>query len=114
MGLTLVKRAISPLVSLHPERKRLAIVLGNFSPPPHHHDSATRRRHTTDLMRGLHRQLAEPDQAEFAGAACSTLDRTNHTTHEQQGREICRYLAWRSRNPHDRRLHKIGRPGERC
>ena len=45
-------------------------------------------------------------EAQFTGLRYFALDGTNHPTHKQQGRAIRRYIAWRNRNPHDRRLRK--------
>lgn len=35
------------------------------------------------------------------------LDGTDHSSHKEQGRAIRRYISWRNRDPHDRRLRKV-------
>ena len=46
-------------------------------------------------------------EAQFTGLRYFALDGTDHATHKEQGRAIRRYISWRNRNPHDRRLRKI-------
>jgi hypothetical protein len=36
-----------------------------------------------------------------------TLDGTDHPSHQQQASMIRRYITWRNRNAHDRRLREI-------
>ena len=46
-------------------------------------------------------------EAQFTGLRYFALDGTDHATHQQQSRAIRRYISWRNRNPHDRRLREV-------
>jgi hypothetical protein len=46
-------------------------------------------------------------EAQFTGLRYFALDGTDHPTHAEQGRAIRRYIHWRNRNTHDRRLRRI-------
>jgi hypothetical protein len=46
-------------------------------------------------------------EAQFAALRNFTLDGTDHTSHQEQGSMIRRYIAWRNRNAHDKRLREI-------
>jgi transposase len=98
--------------SLYPEHKRLAIVLDNFSP---HLTTKTDRRvgdyaaaHNIELVYvPFNASWLNRIEAQFTGLRYFALDGTDHTTHKEQGRAIRRYISWRNRNPHDRRLRKV-------
>jgi hypothetical protein len=53
------------------------------------------------------RQLPEPDRGAFAALRYFTLDGTDHPSRHQQASMIRRYITWRNRNAHDRRLREI-------
>jgi hypothetical protein len=46
-------------------------------------------------------------EAQFAGLRYFALDGTDHASHKEQSQAIRRYISWRNRDPHDRRLRKI-------
>ena len=46
-------------------------------------------------------------EAQFTGLRYFALDATDHPTHAEQGRAIRRYIHWRNRNTHNRRLRHI-------
>jgi hypothetical protein len=46
-------------------------------------------------------------EAQFTGLRYFALDGTDHSSHKAQGRAIRRYISWRNRDPHDRRLRKV-------
>jgi transposase len=98
--------------SLHPEHKRLAIILDNFSP---HLTTKTDTR-VGDYAAAHNIELAYVPfnaswlnriEPQFTGLRYFALDGTDHPTHKAQGRAIRRYIAWRNRNPHDRSLRKV-------
>jgi hypothetical protein len=45
-------------------------------------------------------------EAQFTALRYFTLDGTDHASHHQQASMIRRYIAWRNRNAHDRRLRE--------
>ena len=53
------------------------------------------------------RQLPEPDRGHFAALRYFTLDGTDHPSHTEQASMIRRYISWRNRNAHDKRLREI-------
>lgn len=46
-------------------------------------------------------------EAQFAALRYFTLDGTDHGSHAEQASMIRRYIAWRNRNAHDKRLKTI-------
>ena len=98
--------------SLHPEHKRVAIILDNFSP---HLTTKTDTRvgdyadaHNIELAYvPFNASWLNRIEAQFTGLRYFALDGTDHATHKEQGRAIRRYIAWRNRNPHDRRLRRL-------
>jgi transposase len=98
--------------SLHPEHKRLAIILDNFSP---HLTTKTDTRvgdyaaaHNIELVYvPFNASWLNRIEAQFTGLRYFALDGTDHANHKEQGRAIRRYISWRNRNPHDRRLRKV-------
>jgi transposase len=46
-------------------------------------------------------------EAQFTALRYLTLDGTDHASHTEQANMIRRYVAWRNRNAHDRRLDQI-------
>ena len=46
-------------------------------------------------------------EAQLEALRYFTLDGTDHASHEDQGRMIRRYLAWRNRHAQDERLREI-------
>jgi transposase len=97
------------LRSLYPPSVRIAIVLDNFSP----HLSTKRDTRVGDWADDNNVELAYVPfnaswlnriEAQFQALRYFTLDGTDHATHEEQGRMIRRYIAWRNRNAHDQTL----------
>jgi len=97
--------------SMHPQDKRLAIILDNFSP---HLTTKTDTR-VGDYAAAQHRarlcpvqrELAVPDRAAVHLPAPLRTDGTDRASHREQGPAIRRYIAWRNRNPHDRALCRL-------
>ena len=98
--------------SLYPPEVRLAFVLDNFSP---HLSTKTDSRvgHWADANNvelayvPFYASWMNRIEAQFTGLRYFALDATDHPSHAAQGRMIRRYIAWRNRNTHDRRLRKI-------
>jgi transposase len=100
------------LRSLYPPQVRIAIVLDNFSP----HLSTRVDTRVGDWARENNVELAyTPTNAswlnriepQFQALRYFTLDGTDHASHEEQGRMIRRYLAWRNRHANDQKLREI-------
>ena len=99
------------LRSLHPSDVRIGIVLDNFSP----HLSTKADTRVGYWARNNNVELAYPTNAswlnriepQFTALRYFTLDGTDHASHEEQGRMIRRYLAWRNRHADDQRLREI-------
>jgi transposase len=98
--------------SLHPPEVRIAIVLDNFSP----HRSTTKDPRVGDWATANNVELAYVPfyaswlnriEAQFQALRYFTLDGTDHDSHDEQGRMIRRYIAWRNRNAHDRALREL-------
>jgi transposase len=100
------------LRSLYPPRVRIAIVCDNFSP---HLTTATDGRvgawaqannaeiaYTPSNASWLNRI-----EAQFTALRYFALDGTDHTSHEQQGSMIRRYIIWRNNHAYDERLRRI-------
>ena len=90
----------------------MAIILDNFSP---HLTTKTDTRvgdyadaHNIELAYvPFNASWLNRIEAQFTGLRYFALDGTDHKTHKEQGRAIRRYIAWRNRNPHDRRLRRV-------
>jgi transposase len=98
--------------SLYPRQVRLAIVLDNASA----HLSTKRDTRVGDWAVANNVELAyTPTNASylnrieghFAALRYFTLDGTDHASHAEQASMIGRYIAWRNRNAHDKRLREI-------
>jgi transposase len=98
--------------SLHPEQRRLVVILNNFSP---HLTTKTDTRvsdyadaHNIELVYvPFNASWLNRIEAQFTGLRSFALDGTDHASHKEQGRAIRRYISWRNRNPHDRSLRKV-------
>ena len=100
------------LRSLHPPDVRIAIVLENFSP----HLSTNKDPRVGQWAEANNVELAYTPfygswlnriEAQFTALRYFALDGTDHNNHEEQGRMIRRYIAWRNRNAHDRNLREV-------
>jgi transposase len=100
------------LRSLHPPDVRIAIVLDNFSP----HLSTNKDPRVGQWAEANNVELAYTPfygswlnriEAQFTALRYFALDGTDHNNHEEQGRMIRRYIAWRNRNAHDRNLREV-------
>lgn len=100
------------LRSLYPPQVRIAIVLDNFSP----HLSTKADTRVGDWARKNNVELAYTPtnaswlnriEAQFQALRYFTLNGTDHASHEEQGRMIRRYLAWRNRHADDQKLREI-------
>jgi transposase len=98
--------------SLHPPEVRIAIVLDNWSP----HRSTKKDSRVGDWAATNNIEMAYVPfyaswlnriEAQFQALRYFTLDGTDHASHEEQGRMIRRYIAWRNRNAHDRALREL-------
>lgn len=98
--------------TLHPPEVRIAIVLDNWSP----HRSTKKDSRVGDWAEANNVELAYVPfyaswlnriEAQFQALRYFTLDGTDHQTHEEQGRMIRRYIAWRNRNAKDRALREF-------
>ncbi len=52
-------------------------------------------------------QLLNRIEAQFQALRYFTLDGTDHRSHEEQNSMIRRYIIWRNRNAHDKRLREL-------
>ena len=100
------------LRTLHPPEIRIAIVLDNFSP----HLSTKKNTRVGDWAEANNVELAYTPfygswlnriEAQFTALRYFALDGTDHPSHEEQGRMIRRYIAWRNRNAHDKTLREL-------
>jgi transposase len=100
------------LRSLHPPSVRIAIVLDNFSP----HRSTKKDQRVGDWAAANNVELAYVPfyaswlnriEAQFQALRYFALDGTDHPSHAEQARMIRRYLAWRNRNAHNRKLREL-------
>jgi transposase len=100
------------LRSLHPPHVRIAIVLDNFSP----HLSTKTDTRVGDWAAANNVELAYVPfygswlnriEPQFTALRYFTLDGTDHANHAEQALMIRRYIAWRNRNAHDKRLREI-------
>ncbi|MEO5900791.1 MAG: helix-turn-helix domain-containing protein [Ilumatobacteraceae bacterium] len=102
---------VKSLRSLHPVEIPIAIVLDNFGP----HLSTKKdqrvgkwaesnnveRAYTPTYSSWLNRI-----EAQFQALRYFALDGTDHASHHEQASMILRYIIWRNRNAHDRRLRE--------
>ena len=51
--------------------------------------------------------LVKPRGGTVHRAAVFALDGTDHTTHEEQGSMIRRYIIWRNNHAYDQRLRRV-------
>ncbi|MBA3489176.1 MAG: IS630 family transposase [Longispora sp.] len=100
------------LRSLHPSDKRIAIVCDNYSP----HLTTKQCRRVANWAVANNVEIAYTPtnsswlnriEAQFTALRYFTLDGTDHTSHKEQGSMIRRYIIWRNRNAHDRRLQAV-------
>ena len=98
--------------TLHPPEVRIAIVLDNFAP----HRSTEKDSRVGDWAAANNVELAYVPfnaswlnriEAQFQALRYFTLDGTDHATHQEQGRMIRRYIAWRNRNAQDKALREL-------
>jgi hypothetical protein len=90
----------------------MAIVLDNFSP----HLSTTSDTRVGDWARANNVELAylpfygswlNRIEAQFTALRYFALDGTDHNSHAEQTSMIRRYIAWRNRHTHDKRLRQL-------
>jgi transposase len=100
------------LRSLHPAHVRIAIVLDNFSP----HLSTNKDRRVGEWAAANNVELAYTPtysswmnriEAQFQALRYFALDGTDHASHREQASMIRRYIIWRNRNAHDRKLREL-------
>jgi transposase len=98
--------------SLHPPEVRIAIVLDNFSP----HLMAKKDQRVREFVEANNVEMAYVPfyaswlnriEAQFQALRYFTLDGTDHASHQEQGRMIRRYIAWRNRNAHHHALREL-------
>jgi transposase len=98
--------------SLYPPGVRLGLVLDNYSP----HLSTSDDPRVGQWAQANNVELAYVPtnaswlnriEAQFTALRYFTLDGTDHAGHTEQASTIRRYIAWRNRNAHDRRLGRI-------
>ncbi len=100
------------LRSLHPAEVRIAIVLDNFSP----HLSTKTDARVGQWAEANNVELAYVPfygswlnriEAQFTALRYFALDGTDHPSHAEQASMIRRYIAWRNRHAHDKRLRQV-------
>ncbi|MEI2652045.1 MAG: IS630 family transposase [Microthrixaceae bacterium] len=100
------------LRSLYPPEVRIAIVLDNFSP----HLSTKKDQRVGEWAAANNVELAYTPtysswlnriEAQFQALRYFALDGTDHNSHAEQASMIRRYIIWRNRNAHDRRLRDL-------
>ena len=100
------------LRSLYPPDVRIAIVLDNFSP----HLSTKKDQRVGEWAEASNVELAYTPtysswlnriEAQFQALRYFALDGTDHNSHAEQASMIRRYIIWRNRNAHDRRLRDV-------
>jgi transposase len=100
------------LRSLHPPDVRIAIVLDNWSP----HRSTKKDTRVGDWAAANNVEFAYVPfyaswlnriEAQFTALRYFALDGTDHPTHQAQGQMNRRYIAWRNRHAHDRKLREL-------
>lgn len=98
--------------SLYPPEVRIAIVLDNFAP----HLSTNNDTRVGEYVEANNIELAYVPfnaswlnriEAQFTALRYFALDGTDHSSHEEQGRMIRRYISWRNRNACDRNLREV-------
>ncbi|WNV85011.1 IS630 family transposase [Umezawaea sp. Da 62-37] len=100
------------LRTLYLRTVRLAIVCDNYSP----HLTTRRCRRVADWAEANNVEIAYPPtnsswlnriEAQFTALRYFTLDGTDHPSHKEQGSMIRRYIIWRNKHAHDRRLCEV-------
>ena len=100
------------LRSLYPPEVRIAIVLDNFSP----HLATKKDQRVGEWAAANNVELAYVPfyaswlnriEAQFQALRYFALDGTDHPSHAEQARMIRRYIAWRNRNAHNRKLREL-------
>ena len=98
--------------SLYPPAIRIAVVLDNYS--PHLSTRTDRRVGRWAAANNVELAYAPTNashlnriEAQFTALRYFTLDGTDHGSHAEQANMIRRYIAWRNRNAHDKRLKTI-------
>jgi transposase len=98
--------------SLYPPEVRLGLVLDNYSP----HLSTRDDPRVGQWAVANNVELAYVPtnaswlnriEAQFTALRYFALDGTDHASHSEQASMIRRYIVWRNRNAHDRRLGQI-------
>jgi transposase len=102
------KKLLRYVRSLHPADVRIGIVLDNFSPHVSHDITAWADAHNIELaFVPFYASWLNRIEAQFQALRYFTLDGTDHADHATQARMIRRYIAWRNRHAHDRRLREL-------
>jgi transposase len=94
--------------SLHRPDVRIAVVLDNFSPHVSHDIAAWAEEHNVELaFVPFYASWLNRIEAQFTALRYFAIDGTNFSSHEEQGRMIRRYIAWRNRNAQDQALCEL-------
>jgi transposase len=100
------------LRTLYPPTIRIAVVLDNYS--PHLSTTDDRRAERWTAVNNVELAYTPTNashlnriEAQFTALRYFTLDGTDHVSHSEQASMIRRYIAWRNRNAHDKRLKAI-------
>ncbi len=94
--------------SLHPTHVRMAVVLDNFSPHISHDIRTWAEEHNVELAFGpFYASWLNRIEAQFTALRYFAIDGTDFSSHEEQGRMIRRYIAWRNRNARDTALCEL-------
>jgi transposase len=98
--------------TLHPAHVRIAIIMDNFVP----HLSTKKDTRVGEWAKANNVELAYTPhyaswlnriEAQFTALRYFCLDGTDHESHEAQAFLIRRYIAWRNRNAHDKKLREL-------
>ena len=94
--------------SLHPDNVRIAVVLDNFSPHVSHDIRAWATEHNVELaFVPFYASWLNRIEAQFTALRYFAIDGTDFSSHEEQGRMIRCYIAWRNRNAQDKTLCEL-------
>ena len=97
---------------MHPLKQRIAIVLDNFSP----HLSTKKDQRIGYWAAANNVELAYVPfyaswlnriEAQFQVLRYFALDGADHPSHAEQASMIRRYIIWRNRHAHDKRLREL-------
>jgi len=100
------------LRSLYPPATRMAIICDNFSP----HLTTRKDKRVGKWAAANNVEIAYTPtncswlnriEAQFTALRYFALNGTDHTTHEEQGSMIRRYIIWRNNHAYDERLRRI-------